>query len=189
MLAIPPGWRVLGATGVDRVPGTWIDQWTLLDFFLVLLIALTVRHLWGNRWGLLALATLVLTWHEPGAPHWIWILVLGTEALRRVVREGRAGWMVRALSGISLAVLALIAVAFLARQIRQAIYPALESYETTGGLLLWRQMGVGGATPAAGEESVAMEEPMATAEPMATDMLEPPAEPPPPPERRPAAPP
>ena len=168
-LAIPPGWRVLGATGVDRVPGTWIDRWTLLDFFLVLLIALAVRHLWGNRWGLLALGTLVLTWHEPGAPHWIWVLVLGTEALRRVVREDRAGWLVRVLSGISLAVLALIAVAFLARQIRQAIYPALETYEATGDLVLYRQMGVGGFARPAAEERV-MTEGVETTEPMGTDM-------------------
>jgi hypothetical protein len=152
-LAIPPGWRILGATGVDRVPGTWIDRWTLLDFFLVLLIALAVRHLWGNRWALLALATLVLTWHEPGAPHWIWVLVLGTEALRRVVREDRAGRLVRVLSGLSLAVLTLIAVAFLARQVRQAIYPALERSATGEGLL--QNWAVYGAQKRAIEETAA----------------------------------
>ncbi len=127
VLHLPPGWRILGTMGIDQVPGTWISQWTLLDFFLVLLIAFSVRYLWGNRWALLALAALILTWQEPDAPQWIWILVLAAEALRRAVpAEGRAPWLARILSGIALAVLALVTVAFLARQIRQALYPALE---------------------------------------------------------------
>ncbi len=126
-LRIPPGWRILGALGVDDAPGTWIGQWTLLDLFLVLLLSLAVRYLWGNRWAAVAIAALVLTWHEPGAPRWIWVAVLATEALRRAVApEGRAGKLARAASGIALGILALMTVAFLAGQIRQAIYPALE---------------------------------------------------------------
>jgi hypothetical protein len=126
-LDLPPGWRLLGATGVDRVPGTWIGEWTLLDFFLVLLIALAVRHLWGTRLAVLALLTLVLLWQEPDAPRWIWICVLVLEALRRVIpAAGRLRWLVRAASGLALAGLVLITVAFLAQQIRQALYPALE---------------------------------------------------------------
>lgn len=134
VLHLPPGWRLLGTTGIDQVPGTWISQWTLLDFFLVLLIALAVRHFWGTRWAALALATLILTWQEPDAPQWTWVFVLVAEALRRVVpAEGRAQWLARALSGVGLAVLALVTVAFLAQQIRQALYPALELPESVGG--------------------------------------------------------
>ncbi|HWM91186.1 MAG TPA: hypothetical protein VN493_10495 [Thermoanaerobaculia bacterium] len=137
-IRIPPGWRILGALGVDDAPGTWIDRWTLLDLFLVLLLALAVRHLWGNRWAALALAALVLTWHEPGAPRWIWVAVLAAEALRRVVApEGRPGRLARAVSGIALGILALMTVAFLARQVRQAIYPALETTGSGGGSMMF----------------------------------------------------
>lgn len=126
-LHLPPGWRLLGTTGIDQVPGTWIGQWTLLDFFLVLLIALAVRHLWGNRWAVLTLITLILIWQEPDAPQWIWVFVLAAEALRRAgLTERRAQWLTRAFSGLTLAVLALVTVAFLAQQIRQALYPAVE---------------------------------------------------------------
>lgn len=136
-LHIPPGWRLLGTMGIDQVPGTWISEWTLLDFFLVLLIALAVRHLWGTRWAFLALATLILTWQEPGSPRWIWIAVLVAEALRRAVpAEGRARWLARALSGIALVGLALVTVAFLAQQIRQALYPALENFDDSRSLYL-----------------------------------------------------
>ncbi|HEX3130679.1 MAG TPA: hypothetical protein VH394_25295, partial [Thermoanaerobaculia bacterium] len=126
-LRLPPGWRLLGATGVDEASGSWISRWTLYDLFLVLLLALAARQLWGNRWGLLACAVLVLTWHEEGAPHWAWVAVLALEALRRALREGsRARRLTVGLTVVALAILALQSVAFLAGQVRQAIYPALE---------------------------------------------------------------
>jgi hypothetical protein len=135
-LHLPPGWRILGATGVDQAPGTWWSEWTLLDFFLVLLIALAIRHLWGTRWALVALAAMVLLWQEPDAPRWIWIFVLTAEALRRVVpAEGRVRWLARAFSVIALVVLALSTVGFLAQQVRQALYPALEAQEDDSGVL------------------------------------------------------
>lgn len=134
-LHLPPGWRILGATGVDQVPGTWISEWTLLDLFLVLLIALAVRHLWGTRWGILALAAMVLTWQEAEAPRWIWVVVLSLEALRRLLPgDGRARALVRAASMLARAVLVLFAVAFVAGQVRQALYPALEKpWASVGG--------------------------------------------------------
>src|SRR5436305_11576320 len=131
-LHLPPGWRILGATGVDEVPGTWIGRWTLLDLFLVLIIALAVRHLWGTRWGLIALAAMVLSWQEPDAPQWVWIVVLALEALRRLLPvDGRLRTLVRAGSVIARACLILFTVAFVARQVRQAIYPAMERPEVS----------------------------------------------------------
>ncbi|HKV10335.1 MAG TPA: hypothetical protein VJ725_19495 [Thermoanaerobaculia bacterium] len=126
-LHLPPGWRILGATGVDQVPGTWISEWTLLDLFLVLLIALAVRHLWGTRWGIVALAVMVLTWQEADAPRWIWVVVLSLEALRRLLPgEGWARSLVRVASLLTRAVLVLVTIGFVAGQVRQALYPALE---------------------------------------------------------------
>ncbi len=31
-LRVPPGWTLLGATGVDVTSGAWVDRWSLLDF-------------------------------------------------------------------------------------------------------------------------------------------------------------
>jgi hypothetical protein len=127
LLNLPPGWKLLAATGVDEVPGTWLSRWTLLDLFLILVIALAVRTLWGNRWGLLALAAMVLTWQESEAPRWVWLAALAAAALLRLLpAEGRFRSFVRLLWAASLIGLVLITVAFLAQQIRQAIYPALE---------------------------------------------------------------
>ena len=84
-LNLPPAWRLFSVSGVDDVSATWISSWSLLDLFLVLIGAMSVARLWGRRWGIVTLATLVLIWIEPGAPHWTWLAVLAFEALRRAL--------------------------------------------------------------------------------------------------------
>jgi len=125
-LNLPPGWRLVAATGVDRAQGSWAGQWTLLDFFLVLIAALATRQLWGNRWAAATLAMLALTWHEPGAPRWIWLGLLATVALLRALPEGRLHTAVRWTRHALFLALALVALPFSIGQIRQAIYPVLE---------------------------------------------------------------
>ncbi|MBF0322058.1 MAG: hypothetical protein HQL62_03780, partial [Magnetococcales bacterium] len=63
-LHLPPGWHLLHASGADTVHHTWVSRWTLLDLFLTLILALAVKKLWGNFWGLIALLTLVLAYQE-----------------------------------------------------------------------------------------------------------------------------
>src|SRR5262249_26042768 len=40
-LNLPPGWRVFAISGADDVPNTWLNHWTLLEIFLVLVFSLT----------------------------------------------------------------------------------------------------------------------------------------------------
>ena len=47
VLNLPPGWKLLAAGGVDVLPDTWFEKWTLLDIFLVLIIALAVSPTLG----------------------------------------------------------------------------------------------------------------------------------------------
>src|SRR5215813_5709064 len=69
---LPPGWTLLGATGVDEVQWTWFQRWSLLDRFLVLVLALATGKLFGWRVGSLALVALVLSFPEDDAPRWAW---------------------------------------------------------------------------------------------------------------------
>lgn len=128
-LYLPPGWRLVAATGVDRAATSWAGRWTLLDFFLVLVAALAARQLWGWRWGGAMLAMLALTYHEPGAPRWTWLAVLAASALARALPEGRlrraAPWLARG----ALLALVLVALPFAVDEIRQAIHPVLERPE------------------------------------------------------------
>lgn len=126
-LHLPPGWRLLAAAGVDNVPDTWVGRWTLLDLFVVLILTLAVGRLWGKLWAYLALAALVLLWHEPGAPRYVWMNLLVVIALQRVLTGGTLLQWVRAYGRLCWLALAVIALPFMAGQVRQGIYPQLES--------------------------------------------------------------
>jgi hypothetical protein len=125
-LNLPPGWRLLGASGVDNVPDSWISRWTLLDLFVVLIAALAVGRLWNFQWGLFALLTLSLIWHEPGAPRYVWLHILAAAALLKVLPEGRFFSWIKWYRNVFWLALALLAIPFMAGQIRIALYPQLE---------------------------------------------------------------
>lgn len=126
ILNLPPGWRLFHASGVDDVSSTWITDWTLLDLFLVLIIALSALRIWGFGWGALALATLVLTYLEAGAPRWLWLALLAAEALVPVLPVGGLLRAVRLYRGAVLVALVIVALPFMADEIRFGVYPALE---------------------------------------------------------------
>ncbi|MDD5322545.1 MAG: hypothetical protein PHD43_18410, partial [Methylococcales bacterium] len=125
-LNLPPGWRLLAATGVDNVPDSWISRWTLLDLFFVLITALATARLWNYYWGVLALVTLVIIWHEPGAPHYVWLNILAATALLRVLPQGRFFKFARWYRNGCWLALVVIAVPFMVSQVRIGIYPQLE---------------------------------------------------------------
>jgi hypothetical protein len=147
-LHLPPGWDLFAVGGVDNLPDSWLARWTLLDVFLVLVVALAIGRLWGWSWGLLGLATLVLIWPEPGAPRWVWLHILAAAALLRVLPADAARPAFRRLRKLlrlyyraALIVLAVIAVPFLVTEVRDGLFPQLD------------QRGGGGQSWVAGGES------------------------------------
>jgi len=136
-LNLPPGWRAFSVSGPDTVSTTWVQRWSMLDFFLVLIIALAVGRMWDWRWGVLALATLVLTYHEPGAPGWAWLHVLGAAALLRVMPRTKLYKLVGFYRSAALVVLIIIAVPFAVTQVRIGLYPQLEGTTGTNSLDLF----------------------------------------------------
>ncbi len=132
-LHLPPGWRLVHAAGVDDVPGTWLRQWSLLQIFLALIVAIAIGRLHGSRWGAIALVLLVLTLPEKDAPRWSWSFVLAVDALLRVLPPGK---LKKAFEGARIAALltvALIALPFAIEHVRQGLYPALTSVESAAG--------------------------------------------------------
>ncbi|MEW5722271.1 MAG: hypothetical protein AB1896_04135 [Thermodesulfobacteriota bacterium] len=127
-LNLPPGWRLITVTGVDVVPGTWFDRWTLLDLFLVLIIAMAVFKLFGWRWGLLALVTLGLIYHEPDSPRIVWLNLLAALALLKVLPPGWARRLANLWRLGSVIVLVVMAIPFIIGQVRVGVFPQLERY-------------------------------------------------------------
>ena len=127
-LHLPPGWKLLGVSGVDRPPQNWLDSWTLFDFFFVLMVAAAAGKLLGKRWGVLALVALALCHDEPDAPQVLWLNVLIALALARAVTAGKLGTAVRLWHGASLAALVLVIVPFARDQVREGLYPQVAQW-------------------------------------------------------------
>ncbi|MFO1371641.1 MAG: hypothetical protein U1F42_04365 [Candidatus Competibacteraceae bacterium] len=125
VLHLPPGWRLLSATGTDSVTNAWFNRWNLLDLFIVLIVALGCTRLWGWPWGILALAALVLTYHEPGAPRFIWLNALAAIALTRLLPSGWSRRVVNSYRWLSLLSLLALVLVFTLQQVRGALYPQL----------------------------------------------------------------
>lgn len=127
-LHLPPGWRVIHASGVDGVWGTWLSQWDLWDVFLVLIIISVTRKLIGNSAAALAGSAFLIALHEPGTPLLIIPFLLVVIALLPVL-SGKIKSMLRS-AGVVLGVaLALSVITFAVSTFRLAIYPSLERTE------------------------------------------------------------
>ncbi len=125
-LNLPPGWRLLHASGVDEVEGTWIRGWTLLEIFLALVVSISLGRLYGAGWGVVAAVTLVLTLPEGDAPKWSWLLVLAAEALVRVLPVGRFKQLFSVARLAAILFVIAIALPFAVDQVRVGLYPVLE---------------------------------------------------------------
>ncbi len=124
-LHLPYGYQLLAAPGADSVRGSWISRWTLLDVFVAAIIALLAWRLLGIAGALAATLYLLLGYHEE-APTWTLLAVLALSLIVRALPAGRlhgAGlWLRRA----AWAVFVLVALPFVADEVRYALYPQLE---------------------------------------------------------------
>jgi hypothetical protein len=134
-LQLPPGWRLISASGSDGVPGTWVDRWTLFDLFLVLIIAAAMARLFGLPWGVLAVVTLGLGWQEEDVPQYSWLVVLALEGLFRVLPKGTLKSLFKVTRFAAWAALVIISVMFAVQHVREGMYPALaQNNRSLGGV-------------------------------------------------------
>ena len=125
-LHTPPGYRLVAAPGADRAGGVWLERWSLLDVFVVLVITVAVWRLFGPVAGAVALVALVVAFQEPDAPRWTWLNLVVALALLRVAPEGRLRNFARRYRWVSVGLVALLLVPFTIGQVRLALHPQLE---------------------------------------------------------------
>lgn len=128
-LIVGPGYRLLAALGPDSAPQAWLERWRLLDIFGVLLVAIVAWRLLGIRTALIALAALVLSDQESGAPTWLWLNILIALALLGAAPEGRLKRWAALYRWLAVAALVVALVPFAVTQARLALYPQLEALE------------------------------------------------------------
>ncbi|OQX09821.1 MAG: hypothetical protein BWK73_21770 [Thiothrix lacustris] len=168
-LHLPPGWLLFAAQGTDNLPATWLQQWDLLDLFLVLLIVVATGYLYGWRWSAVAGVALVLTWHLDDAPQFIWLNLLAVVAMLRALPAGAVQTWLERYRWASLLMLVLIMLPFTLSTVRMAMYPQLAGHEGVSG-------GFGGvlegeAMPAAAPVAVPAPMPAAPVADMAADAV------------------
>ncbi len=154
VLYLPPGQKLLAAPGADVASGSWVSQWELLDFFLVLIVTIAAWKLFGRTPGIIALVALALSYHELNAPAWLWLNALIAIALLRVAPDGWLRKTVVSYFGLSALLLVFALVPFIAGQLRIAIYPQLEPQ--WGAPQRGRTAGI--ASPAPGDARPMVEE-------------------------------
>ncbi len=130
-LHLPPGWRLFALFGADWVQGDWLTAWTLLDLFLLLIFTLAVFRIRGWATALLAFVAFGLSYHEHGAPKFLWLILLVPIALEPHIPQGLGRRLLRIGQALSIGTLLFFLVPFLTRQIQQALYPQLERTEVT----------------------------------------------------------
>jgi hypothetical protein len=133
-LNLPPGWRLFALLGSDWVRGDWLTAWTLLDLFLLLIFSLTVFRMWNLPAAILAFLAFGLSYHESGAPRFLWLTLMIPLALQRVVPPGWGQRWVAVAKWTAVGVLVLFLVPFIGVQVQQAIYPQLEVVRLPRGL-------------------------------------------------------
>ncbi|HSN01465.1 MAG TPA: hypothetical protein VLS52_10700, partial [Rudaea sp.] len=150
-LHLPYGYKLLAAPGADNASGSWIAGWTLLDVFVCAILVLLAWRLLGWAGAVAATAYLILGYQESDAPLWSLIAVFALALIAQALPEGRLARAASRLRAAALLVLVLIALPFVATQIRDALYPQLESGGRAASPIQ------GGFAPAAGQVQVGVQ--------------------------------
>lgn len=129
-LQLPPGYRLLGAPGADQSRGSWMGSWTLLDLFVVALIALLCGRLLGWPMGLVAAIYLVLAHEQAFAPYLTLLIAAALALLARALPSGRLRGVTHGVALAFVAVAIWWSLPFAATQLRDALYPQLEKAHT-----------------------------------------------------------
>ncbi len=124
-LELPPGRRLIAAPGTDQAVGAWLGRWQLLDMFLLLVITAATWRLFGRAIGITAFTALFLTFHEAGAPSWLWLNLLAAAALLRVAPAGRLQQATKGYFYLGLLALLVVLIPYAADQLRYALFPQL----------------------------------------------------------------
>ncbi len=125
-LFLPPGWKLLNATGIDNIRRTWVKHWTLLDFFMVLIFTIALAKIFSKPLAGIAFITLILTYHEPGAPRYVWPALLLGFTLLKYLPDGTFKKIVKFYQCITILILVIIVIPYVIDALRIGIYPQLE---------------------------------------------------------------
>jgi len=134
-LSIPPGRKLIAISGTDSSHGDWLGKWNLIDLFFVLIITAMAFKFFGFLVSLFALVTLILGYHELNMPTFLWLnLIAAISILEKVTKPN---WLkaINIYKWLSVALLLLNLLPFIAEQIRFTLHPQLEMSQSISPLI------------------------------------------------------
>lgn len=126
VLHLPPGWNLLHASGADSISNSWLQRWTLLDVFMLVIVLVVIQRLHGLPFAALAAPGFLLLHHELRPLTSLSLTILGCAALLRVLTEGRFKMFITNMRRVLLFVLLMTALPFMVTHMRLAFFPQLE---------------------------------------------------------------
>ncbi len=127
LLHLPPGWRLLWASGPDSAPQAWLDKWRLWDAFLVVLLLILVWRVANPGWAAVIALAVLLSYHDNPIPTFGWLALAGIVSLLRAVSHERTLQVFRGVYWVAFVPVAFVCIYFAVSQARQAVYPQLEA--------------------------------------------------------------
>ncbi|MEE2644925.1 MAG: hypothetical protein VYD19_08325 [Myxococcota bacterium] len=127
-LKLPPGWLLIDAPGTMTSTTAWLRSWSLADLFLTLLLVIGTGKLFGPLWGGCALVTLILGHSHSEVVITLWISLLFTLALLRLLPPGLFPTRLIQLYRLgTIAALFLVFIPFARLELRFIVHPQLDS--------------------------------------------------------------
>ena len=134
-LNLPPGWRLLWTTGVDRVDHSWLSQWRLWDIFLALLLVVLIARTNGFVWAGIAAVTVLISYQDSPHPTMGWLVLIVITYLVRVIDSEAFNRWLKAGYWVVLVGVVVYSVLFAGIMVRQAIFLQLELPRSTNQLI------------------------------------------------------
>ena len=127
-LNVPPGWKLLWTSGVDRVDESWLSSWwNLWDIFISVLIIVVLYRVGGVAVAIVVSIAILLGYQEHTAPAIGWLLLGLVLLLERQINSVVGRRVTQIVYWILLVPVAVISIFVAANNLRQAVYPQLDA--------------------------------------------------------------
>lgn len=126
ILHLPPGWRLMGTFGIDKVEDSWLSSWSIWDVFIGLLLVSLVFRFAGPIWATLVAFAVLLTYQDNFLPTVGWLILAGLVYLHSLVKTEWFRSASSVIFWILAVVVAVITIYHAAFTARYAIFPQFE---------------------------------------------------------------
>ena len=125
-LHVPPGWKLLWTSGVDRVNESWLSSWwNLWDIFICVLIVVVLYRVGGIPLASIVTIALLLGYQEQFVPALGWLMLGLLLLLDRQIRSPSGKRVLEIVFWLAAVPVAIASVYVAANNFRQAVYPQL----------------------------------------------------------------